>query len=78
MDNIFIECLWRSLKYEAIYLHELEDGFTARRVTKDWFSFYNTQKPHSALDSRTPKEVYENGHLLIGHALSMKEHKTVA
>ena len=78
IDNIFIEHLWRSLKYEAIYLHELEDGFTARRVIRDWFSFYNTQRPHSALDGRTPKEVYENGNSLMGHAPSMKEHKTAA
>jgi transposase InsO family protein len=36
MDNIFIERLWRSLKYEAVYLHELTDGFKAERVIRDW------------------------------------------
>jgi putative transposase len=41
MDNIFIERLWRSLKYEAVYLHELTDGFKAERVIGDWISFYN-------------------------------------
>ena len=58
MDNIFIERLWRSLKYEAVYLHELTDGFTAERVIGAWIDFYNTERPHSALDGQTPAEVY--------------------
>ena len=58
MDNIFIERLWRSLKYEAVYLHEIADGFTARRVIGEWIGFYNTQRPHSALVGRTPAEAY--------------------
>ena len=61
MDNIFIERLWRSLKYEAIYLHELTDGFKAERVIGDWIDFYNTERPHSALDGATPAEAYEAG-----------------
>jgi putative transposase len=58
MDNIFIERLWRSLKYEAVYLHELRDGFEAERVIEDWIGFYNTERPHSALSGRTPLEAY--------------------
>ncbi len=58
MDNIFIERLWRSLKYEAVYLHELTDGFEAERVISDWIGFYNTERPHSALSGRTPLEAY--------------------
>ncbi len=58
MDNIFIERLWRSLKYEAVYLHELADGFVARRVIADWIDFYNTARPHSALGGKTPAEAY--------------------
>lgn len=58
LDNIFIERLWRSLKYEAIYLHEMDDGFTARRVISDWIDFYNTIRPHSSLDGATPNEAY--------------------
>ena len=58
MDNIFIERLWRSLKYEAVYLHELSDGFVAERVIGAWIDFYNTERPHSALDGRTPAEAY--------------------
>ena len=58
LDNIFIERLWRSLKYEAVYLHELTDGFVAQRVIGEWIGFYNTERPHSALDGRTPAEAY--------------------
>jgi len=58
MDNIFIERLWRSLKYEAIYLHEMTDGFKAGRVINAWIDFYNTERPHSALDGKTPEEAY--------------------
>ncbi len=58
MDNIFIERLWRSLKYEAIYLHELTDGFAARRVIGEWMNFYNSERPHSSLGGRTPAEAY--------------------
>ncbi len=58
MDNIFIERLWRSLKYEAVYLHELTDGFKAQRVIDEWIGFYNTERPHSALEGQTPAEAY--------------------
>ena len=61
MDNIFIERLWRSLKYEAVYLHEIADGLTARRVIADWIGFYNTERPHSALGGQTPAEAYRDG-----------------
>ena len=58
MDIVFIERLWRSLKYEAVYLHEIADGLTARRLSCDWIAFYNTERPHSALGGRTPAEAY--------------------
>ena len=61
MDNIFIERLWRSLKYEAVYLHELTDGFHAERVIGEWIGFYNTERPHSSLDGQTPAEAYGAG-----------------
>ena len=61
MDNIFIERLWRSLKYEAVYLHDLTDGFRAERVIGDWIDFYNTERPHSALAGHTPTEAYGAG-----------------
>jgi len=61
MDNIFIERLWRSLKYEAVYLHELTDGFKAEQVIGDWVNFYNTERPHSVHDGQTPAEAFGNG-----------------
>ena len=54
MDNIFIERLWRSFKYEAVYLHELTDGFAAQRAIANWLHFYDTQRPQSALAGSTP------------------------
>ena len=61
MDNIFIERLWRSLKYEAVYLHELTDGFKAGRIIGEWITFYNTERPHSALAGQTPAKAYAAG-----------------
>lgn len=58
LDNIFIERLWRSLKQEAVYLHELTDGFVAERVIREWITFYNTDRPHTALERQTPDEAY--------------------
>ena len=58
LDNVFIERLWRSLKYEAVYLHDLVDGFAAERVIAAWMTFYNHERPHSALGGRTPAEAY--------------------
>ena len=58
LDNVFIERLWRSLKYEAVYLHELVDGFEAERVIGTWMTFYSDVRPHSALGGRTPAEAY--------------------
>ena len=59
LDNIFIERLWRSLKYEAVYLHELVDGIEARRLIDGWFTFYSEERPHTALGGRTPAEVHD-------------------
>lgn len=61
MDNIFIERLWRSLKQEAVYLEEIADGFQARRVISNWMTFYNTERPHSSLERKTPREAYWHG-----------------
>ena len=58
MDNIFIERLWRSLKYEAVYLHELTDGFIAERVIAEWIRFYSSERPHSALNGLSPEQAY--------------------
>ncbi len=58
MDNVFIERLWRSLKYESVYLREFETGLEARREIGRWLDYYNTDRPHSSLVDKTPMEVY--------------------
>jgi putative transposase len=58
MDNIMIERLWRSLKYECVYLHAFETGSETRKEIGKWFTYYNEQRPHSSLDDRTPNEAY--------------------
>ena len=58
MDNVFIERLWRSLKYECVYLHAFATGSKARAGIGSWISSYNGSRPHSALDGRTPAEAY--------------------
>jgi len=61
MDNVFIERLWRSLKYEDIYLKGYADGREARNGIGAWLAFYNTHRPHQALGNRTPMAVWRDG-----------------
>jgi len=58
MDNVFIERLWRSLKYECVYLNAFETGSEARAGIGRWIDFYNSNRPHTALGGRTPNEAY--------------------
>ena len=58
MDNVFIERLWRSLKYECVYLHAFETGLALHAGLLRWISHYNTRRPHSSLAGRTPDEAY--------------------
>ena len=58
MDNIFIERLWRSLKYEAVYIHAWSGGREARAGIGKWIEFYNTKRPHSAHNGLTPDIAY--------------------
>jgi putative transposase len=57
-DNLFIERLWRTVKYEEVYLKAYQDGRDARIGLGSYFSFYNTERPHQALSYRTPAEVF--------------------
>jgi putative transposase len=57
-DNIFIERLWWTLKYNYIYLHSFENGADLREGLRGWFSFYNQERFHQGLDNLTPDEVY--------------------
>jgi putative transposase len=58
MDNIFIERLWRSLKYECVYLSAFESGAEARAGIGFWIDYYNNRRPHSGLGGLTPAEAY--------------------
>jgi len=58
MDNVFIERLWRSLKYEDLYIKGYADGAEARAGIGEWLSFYNHRRPHQALCNKTPMEVW--------------------
>jgi len=58
MDNVFIERLWRSLKYECVYLYAFETGSELRAGLAKWIGYYNTRRPHSALAGQTPEEAY--------------------
>lgn len=58
MDNVFIERLWRSVKYEEVYLHAYENGSGARAGLGAYFEYYNTRRRHQGLGGRTPDEVY--------------------
>ena len=58
MDNIFIERLWRSVKYEEVHLKAYADGREARAGIGSWMTFYNFRRPHQALDNQTPMAVW--------------------
>jgi len=58
LDNIFVERLWRTLKYECVYLHAWETGSQARVGVRDWMEFYNHRRPHSALGGKPPAVIY--------------------
>lgn len=61
IDNRFIERLWRSVKYEDVYLNDYGDGLSADRGLRLYFQRYNTSRPHQALDDATPVEWYRSG-----------------
>ena len=79
-DNVFVERLWRSVKYEEVYLKAYETVTEARRSIGIYLNFYNTERPHSSLDGIPPDQFYYNNllplplaagndagiHLLIG------------
>ncbi len=57
-DNIFVERLWRTVKYEEVYLNDYVSVPVAKKGLGDYFDFYNTERPHASLDGRTPFELY--------------------
>jgi len=58
VDNVFVERLWRSVKYEDIYLHAYETVREVKLALASYFSFYNARRPHQSLEYRTPDEMY--------------------
>jgi putative transposase len=60
IDNIFIERLWKSVKYECVYLNAFEDGVQLYEGLQNYFQFYNTERLHQSLDYKTPERVYRN------------------
>ena len=57
-DNVFVERLWRSIKYEEVYLHAYESVSAAKAGVERYLDFYNRRRPHTALGDRTPDEAY--------------------
>ena len=76
MDNVFIERLWRSLKYEDVYIKGYADGAEVRAGVEQWMAFYNNQRPHQALSNRAPMEVWREA--MIGALPSMAVDMTLA
>lgn len=58
LDNIFVERLWRTVKYEDIYIKDCRDGQGLYRGMENYFSYYNTERLHSALGYKPPMKVY--------------------
>ena len=58
LDNIFVERLWRSVKYECVYLRDWQSAREARSGLSDYFDFYNNERPHQRLDGKTPSSVH--------------------
>lgn len=67
MDNVFIERLWRSLKYECVYLNAFDNGVQARQQIGAWLAYYNQTRPHSTFNGQTPDEVYNKAQFYQGH-----------
>ena len=61
LDNVFVERLWRSVKYEEVYLRDYADGWEAEKSLRWYFDYYRNERIHQALGYRTPAEVYAGG-----------------
>lgn len=64
VDNIFVERFWRSLKYEEVYLKQYSSGKEAFEGIQKYIAWYNTERPHQALENMTPQDVFKGGFLL--------------
>ena len=68
MDNIFVERLWRSLKYEEVYLKAYATVAEAKAGIDAWLRFYNEERQHQSLGYRTPRQIYEEGLWICGRS----------
>ena len=68
MDNIFVERLWRSLKYEEVYLHAYATVAEAKASIGAWLDFYNQERQHQSLGYRTPRQIYQEGLWICGRS----------
>jgi len=68
MDNIFVERLWRSLKYEEVYLNAYATVAEAKAGIGAWLSFYNNERQHQSLGYRTPQQIYEESLWICGRS----------
>src|SRR5215813_7355642 len=68
MDNIFVERLWRGLKYEEVYLHAYATVAEAKAGIGAWLEFYNTERQHQSLGYRTPRQIYQEGLWICGRS----------
>lgn len=64
LDNVFVERLWWSVKHEKLYINEYIDGIEVFKAIKEYFHFYNYQRPHSSLQNATPAEIYQGTKIL--------------
>ena len=74
MDNVFVERLWRSLKYEEVYLKDYRSVAELVSGLTDWFRFSNHERPHQSLRYRTPAEVYQEAGRSSGGAEGGRDH----
>ena len=58
VDNVYVERLWRTIKYEMVYLHKFDTILEIKTALKSYITFYNEKRPHQALDYYTPNEMY--------------------
>ena len=68
MDNIFVERLWRSLKYEEVYLKAYATVAEAKAGIGCWLDFYNAERQHQSLGYRTPRQIYQQGLWICGRS----------
>ena len=66
-DNVFVERLWKSVKYEQVYLHAYDTVNDARQSIMQYFDWYNGSRPHSRLNKKTPDEAYAMMLPMVGH-----------